>query len=227
MLAMILRTQSRTSLVAAVLVLTSYTIREAWTAKRYGGLVRTLACVFILTALAVGITAHTEIAASISSALSLEDKYRGTDSGLAGRYEVWGVARELFAESPIFGSGYRLEAQLLSERSVSLGSVHNGYLAILVEVGIMGAIPFFAFVALRVYALFRMALRGGHLPLIGFCFVAGFLSTALVQPIMLNVANPLSALAWTFIIGMPLHNPRILRTKRTLDRQDRRVLAHG
>ena len=89
--------------------------------------------------------------------LMLHDRDRGIDSGFTGRMDFWKEALAKFQRSPLIGYGFRGTIE-----SNGLGSIHSGYLKLLVETGIIGT--FLAVTAIVVECLrrFRLAveLRG-------------------------------------------------------------------
>ena len=90
--------------------------------------------------------------------LKLHDRDRGIDSGFTGRVDVWKEALVTFQRSPLIGLGFRGSI----EGHGQVGSIHSGYLKLLVETGIIGT--FLAVTAIVVECLrrFRLAveLRG-------------------------------------------------------------------
>lgn len=68
-----------------------------------------------------------------SDVLLLDNVYRGYGSGFTGRYAGWLGAANLIADNPIFGIGPGM-----------LPALHNGYLVIMAEYGIVAALFFFA-----------------------------------------------------------------------------------
>ena len=59
---------------------------------------------------------------------------RGISSGASGRVAAWKWTWELFLRNPVIGVGFRAHEYRLKADSSS----HNGYLATLAEVGILG-----------------------------------------------------------------------------------------
>jgi O-antigen ligase len=133
--------------------------------------------------------------------LKLQDQYRGVDSGLSGRVDIWLAGIDIFREQPFLGVGFRLQDEALPARFQTAGSVHNGFLGTLVEVGLLGAIPLFWFMGVGVRNLWRNS-NGNHPgSQLGFSYVLGYLASALVEPRLLNLANPASVIAWCFLIS--------------------------
>ena len=83
--------------------------------------------------------------------LMLHDRDRGIDSGFTGRMDFWKEALAKFQRSPLIGYGFRGTIE-----SNGLGSIHSGYLKLLVETGIIGT--FLAVTAIVVECLRRLRL---------------------------------------------------------------------
>lgn len=83
--------------------------------------------------------------------LLLDNPYRGLNTGFAGRTETWSVALESFQESPLMGEGMDR-----SGTTATGTQVHNGYLALLAEYGLVG-VGFFVVLA---QGLIRTLRRG-------------------------------------------------------------------
>ncbi|WP_082053943.1 O-antigen ligase family protein [Methyloterricola oryzae] len=125
--------------------------------------------------------------------LELHDKHRGIDSGGSGRLEVWQETWQLFVENPIFGVGFRAH-----EARLKLGtSAHNGYLALLAEIGIFGFLSIIILVISGVYKLWRCCRRDPKLSynysiLIGIS--VSYLFLAIFERFLINSGNPTSLL---------------------------------
>jgi exopolysaccharide production protein ExoQ len=196
MIAMIMAAQSRSALISGLVTIAAFILLElknrkaALTAIVSAG----LAC------MAVSISLE-QITGAVSSVLNLQDQYRGTASGLSGRVDVWRAGIDIFLDHPLLGVGFRLQDEALPARFQALGAVHNGFLGTLVEVGLLGAIPLFWFMGIGVRNLWRDS-DGNHPgSQLGLSYVLGYLASALVEPRLLNLANPASVIAWCFLIS--------------------------
>jgi O-antigen ligase len=117
---------------------------------------------------------------------------RGLGSGATGRVAAWKWTWELFVRNPVLGVGFRAHEFLLKTDSSS----HNGYLATLAEVGILG----FLGVMFLVVRGMRLLWTGSREPgpgfsqsiLFGLC--AGYLLLAVFERYLINVGNPTSLL---------------------------------
>lgn len=60
------------------------------------------------------------------------------EQGLHGRQEIWSNALQTFSNHPLMGVGFGLEQELVHNPSGIKWTMHNGYLVVLVETGILG-----------------------------------------------------------------------------------------
>lgn len=123
-------------------------------------------------------------------ALSSAD--RGLGSGATGRTAAWKATWEMFLRNPVLGVGFRAHEQFLKIDS----SAHNGYLATLAEIGIIG----FLGVLFLVGRGARLLWAGAHDSeqkfssslLFGLC--VGYLLLGIFERFLINVGNPTSLL---------------------------------
>src|SRR5262249_17815184 len=150
----IIETQSRSSLAAALLGLLIYaSLKMNQMSKRKAALILGV----VILAFTVCFFFYYDATQSwISSLFFLNDRYRGVGTGFTNRVSAWQEALDLFRENPVFGVGFRLHEQYMT----TLSSAHNGYLSLLAEVGIVGAVPVFTLTMLQCWRLFRRAIRG-------------------------------------------------------------------
>jgi len=117
---------------------------------------------------------------------------RGFGSGATGRVEAWKWTWELFARNPILGVGFRSHEFLLKTDSSS----HNGYLATLAEIGILGFLGLLFLVARGLGLLWAGSRQEGtgfsQSILFGLCI--GYLLLAIFERYLINVGNPTSLL---------------------------------
>ncbi|HSQ51744.1 MAG TPA: O-antigen ligase family protein [Nitrospiraceae bacterium] len=122
---------------------------------------------------------------------------RGIGSGATGRVMAWKGTWEIFVRNPVLGVGFRAHEFLLKADSSS----HNGYLATLAEVGMIG----FLGVLFLVVRGLRLLWVGSREPgpgfsqsiLFGLC--VGYLLLAVFERYLINVGNPTSLL---FLVGI-------------------------
>jgi O-antigen ligase len=133
-----------------------------------------------------------QLSASFSDFFQLQDEYRGLDTGATGRSAAWSATWRLFVENPIFGVGFRAHEARLGVASSS----HNGYLALLAEVGLVGFTSVIYLVATGAAFLYKRVASKDAV----FCYsilfglVAGYLVVAMFERYLLNVGNPTSLL---------------------------------
>ncbi|MDP2381531.1 MAG: O-antigen ligase family protein [Nitrospirota bacterium] len=117
---------------------------------------------------------------------------RGFGSGATGRMEAWKGTWELFVHNPILGVGFRAHEFLLKTDSSS----HNGYLATLAEVGLLGFLGVLLLLTRGLHLLWTGSREPGpgfsQSILFGLC--AGYLLLALFERYLINVGNPTSLL---------------------------------
>lgn len=117
---------------------------------------------------------------------------RGISSGASGRVAVWKWAWELFLRNPVIGVGFRAHEFLLKADSSS----HNGYLATLAEVGILGflGVLFLIIRGLRLLWVGSKESEAGFSQSILFGLCVGYLLLAVFERYLINVGNPTSLL---------------------------------
>lgn len=122
---------------------------------------------------------------------------RGFGSGATGRVEAWRWTWELFVHNPILGVGFRAHEFLLKVDSSS----HNGYLATLAEVGLLGFLGVLLLLTRGLHLLWTGSREPGpgfsQSILFGLC--VGYLLLAVFERYLINVGNPTSLL---FLVGI-------------------------
>lgn len=137
--------QSRNALMALLIVLAVYLWRDVVRHARIGGIV----AIMMLTIFGLALSAET-LLELFSNLFQLDNPYRGSNSNLVGRAELWQATWKLFTDYPIFGYGL---GQHQAGANIEMYA-HNMYLIVLSESGQVG---FIAFVTATV-----IALRGLH-----------------------------------------------------------------
>lgn len=140
--------QSRNAMMALLVILAVYLWRDLF--RRLGligiGLVLLLATICLALSFEMLVTGFANL-------FQLDNPYRGANSNLVGRAELWQATWNLFTDYPIFGFG-------LGQHQIGAGIemyAHNMYLIILSESGQIG---FIAFVAATVIAWRGLYLKG-------------------------------------------------------------------
>ena len=126
----------------------------------------------------------------VKTYLALHDRSAGIETG-AGRFVIWQEAWELFLSHPLFGVGYRTHELLMPSQVVA----HNGYLAMLAEIGIIG------FAAL-VYPIWKgikfLWLKNTFDSAVSYAVLVSlaitYLYVAVYEPFFINFGNPTSIL---------------------------------
>lgn len=123
---------------------------------------------------------------------SLSTADRGIGSGASGRLEAWKWTWELFLHNPFIGVGFRAHEFLLRVDSSS----HNGYLATLAELGLIGFLAIACLIARGLHLLWVRAQEpeAGFIPSLLLGLSVGYLFLAVFERYLLNVGNPTSLL---------------------------------
>ena len=123
---------------------------------------------------------------------SLSTVDRGIGSGASGRLEAWKWTWELFLHNPFIGVGFRAHEFLLRVDSSS----HNGYLATLAELGLIGFLAIACLIARGLQILWVRAQEpeGGFIPSLLLGLSVGYLFLAVFERYLINVGNPTSLL---------------------------------
>lgn len=197
--AVIYLTGARASAVAALvgLAVTLAARRRITEASGY------LALVFCLS-VGIGVSAYygDAVIRGASDFFAVQDPHRGLESGGSGRLETWKAAWHLFLSHPIFGVGFRAHEAMLKINT----SAHNGYLALLAEIGIIG---FGAILFLTLSGVWKIWLRNqdppqtfSHSVLLG--LACGYFALAVFERYFINAGNPTSLLFLLSILGPAL-----------------------
>jgi O-antigen ligase len=137
---------------------------------------------------------------------AIQDRNRGLASGASGRLETWGAAWGLFLSHPIFGVGFRAHEALLKINT----SAHNGYLALLAEIGLIGFASALFLALTGVWNIWRRnqdpSQTYSYSVLLG--LACGYLVLALFERYFINVGNPTSLLFLLAILSPSLSTGR-------------------
>jgi len=133
----------------------------------------------------------------IASALELSDSTRGLGSGISGRGQHWSYFLPQFLEEPIAGYGFRSRGSYFGP--------HNGFLDIILQVGLIGSFLFFAFYALRLKSLIHEALSTPALTERGklLSIMIGVSVGAQLQPQFFSFGDPFGILAMICLFSIP------------------------
>ncbi len=150
------------------------------------------AAALLLAAARAMVVFDDKIFQSVDQVYALSTADRGIGSGASGRLTAWKGTWDLFVRNPAIGIGFRAHEHLLKTDT----SAHNGYLAMLAEIGFLG----FLGVAYLIWRALKLWWGAAHEPhqtvhasiLFGLC--VGYLLLALFERYLINVGNPTSLL---------------------------------
>lgn len=185
----IVLTSSRAAAVAAVIGL-SMVVWLRLRARRRPVLL--LAGIGLLLAVGVTIAYGDVMYRTLDRFYALSTADRGINSGATGRVTAWKGTWEIFVRNPVLGVGFRAHEFLLKADSSS----HNGYLATLAEVGMLGFLGILFLVVRGLHLLWAGSRKPGpgfsQSILFGLC--VGYLLLAVFERYLINVGNPTSLL---------------------------------
>ncbi len=192
--AVIVLTGSRAAAIAALAGLATIVWRRLRAKQRP---VLLLAAVGLALAVTVTISYGDVMYETLDRMYALSTADRGLGSGATGRITAWKSTWELFARNPMLGVGFRAHEQYLKVDT----SAHNGYLATLAEVGIIGflAVLYLVVRGLRILMVRSREPEAGFTNSILFGLCVAYLLLAVFERYLINVGNPTSLL---FLVGI-------------------------
>lgn len=139
-----------------------------------------------------------DIVNAIESFFKFTDKHRGLASGGSGRTIIWGWMWDVFVQHPVFGVGFRAHGEF-----IAASSAHNGYLATLVDIGVVGFLSIMYLVFVGVLRMWRNISDKNYLVVNTtiFSLVIAYLSLAMFERYLINIGNPASLLFIFAILG--------------------------
>lgn len=193
-----------------------------------------LAGIGLILAVGVMIVYGDVVYRTLDRSFGLSTADRGISSGATGRVMAWKWTWDLFVHNPVLGVGFRSHEYLLKADSSS----HNGYLATLAEIGVLGFLGVLFLIARGLRLLWAGSREPGpgfsQSILFGLC--VGYLLLAVFERYLINVGNPTSLLFLVSImrpraIESPVANPdeSLLEPMDELavSEPDERVYGHG
>ncbi len=203
-LSIILMTGSRSPLIGSIIALSVYFV-FSW--SKLNSRQREMGF-FVISILAViCIINFDSIQALGSDHLSFDDKYRGLGTGFSGRVYAWERAIEIWSNQPWLGVGFKnhylyyINFQAYGANyTYGLSSAHNGYLALLAEVGIIGLLPIIYIVYTRIRRLLVLAKDGHRCAIIGVSLISGYLFVNVFENFFISMGNPTSILFLIFLM---------------------------
>lgn len=227
----IVLTSSRAAAVAAVVGLTMTLWFRLRARKRS---ILLIAGIGLIVAVGVTLVYGDVVYRALDRSYGLSTADRGISSGASGRVAAWKWTWELFMRNPVIGVGFRAHEFLLKADSSS----HNGYLATLAEVGILGFLGVLFLVVRGLYLLWAGSREPGpgfsQSILFGLC--VGYLLLAVFERYLINIGNPTSLLFLVSIMRprameSPVADPDELLLEPLDDlaaiESDERVYGHG
>ncbi len=182
-------TGSRAAAIAIVMGL----VVTGWLRLRSrGGPVLIFAAVGLMAVAGIGAMYGGQVYDTLDRLYSLSTADRGIGSGASGRLEAWKSTWKLFLSNPFIGVGFRAHEFLLRVDSSS----HNGYLATLAELGLIGFLAIICLIARGLHILWERAQEpeGGFVPSLLLGLSVGYLFLAFFERYLINVGNPTSLL---------------------------------
>ena len=177
---------------AAIAVLMGLTVTGWLRLRSHGRPVLVLVGVGLLVVAGTVVLYGGQVYETLDRFYSLSAADRGLGSGATGRVEAWKWTWELFLRNPIIGVGFRAHEFLLRVDSSS----HNGYLATLAELGLIGFLAIACLIARGLHLLWVRAQEpeGGFVPSLLLGLSVGYLFLAVFERYLINVGNPTSLL---------------------------------
>ncbi len=133
---------------------------------------------------------------------AIDDHHRGLESGGSGRLETWKAAWNLFLSHPVLGVGFRVHETFLKMNT----SAHNGYLALLAEIGLIGFAAALYFTLTGMWRIWRRSQDPSqtysYSVLLG--LACGYSVLAVFERYFINAGNPTSLLFLLSILGPSL-----------------------
>lgn len=146
----------------------------------------------LLLAVGVAIVYGDVIYKTLDRLYALSTADRGITSGASGRMAAWKGTWDLFVHNPALGVGFRAHEHILKADT----SAHNGYLATLAEVGVLGFLGVLYLVVRGLHLLWADSRDPDRVfiqsILLGLC--VGYLLLAMFERYLINVGNPTSLL---------------------------------
>jgi O-antigen ligase len=122
-----------------------------------------------------------------------DDPYRGIGSGATNRTAAWQKGIELWEGSPLLGYGYRANERLY--QGFEVDESHNGYIAVLVDLGLVGLLVYLLFVGVALGGAFRAFTGSASKESVAtVALLLAYLVMAMFERFALNSGNAVSIL---------------------------------
>jgi O-antigen ligase len=210
----ILLTQSRGTLIAFIIELTIMWFLGGQLRGKLQAVLLVVGLLGMLSVLDLMRLQQPPIAAQVlDGILLLSDEKRGTSSGLTGRTDHWETGLETWKESPAVGYGLRTRAGNLDLFAGPSVNAHSGYLNMMLDVGLIGAIivltSFAANLHSRIRSLRTRASAGAsrRIDVICLSFLVSALFLWTLEPIYINIGAPFSVMI-LLLLAAPITTAR-------------------
>lgn len=149
------------------------------------------------------LTGRAVISGVLDNVLLINDPDRGLGSGLTGRSDFFSAALSAWSESPLFGYGLRTRENFLTGVAGPAVNGHSGYLNMLLDVGLVGAVLLMASVLAnclrRLYLLQKTNRNFGsseevRVQRVTLALTISGLVLWIIEPVYINVGSPFSIL---------------------------------
>lgn len=178
--------QSRGALIALISIIVAfYLVRASGDVRRFLSL-RNIVLLLLLLVISFALVFSFR-AFLAQDVFDLWSSTRGLTTGFSGRFALWKRLFALAAENPFTGVGFRLHIFYIGETYLS--SAHNAYLAMLLDLGVFGAM---LYIIVILHAFWRSIAILKN-PTIA-AFIAGYALVGLTEARALNIGNPASLL---------------------------------
>lgn len=135
---------------------------------------------------------------------------------LGGRLEVWPIALDLIGDKPIFGYGFGVEDKLLALKEIVLyrhagAYIHNSYLGILLQLGVVGFIIFFIPLFMLLFKELFLREEDNTVPLLRYALRASLiaaLSCSIYESWIYSVGNGIAFPFWVLLMLLVFYRYR-------------------
>lgn len=199
--------QSRGALIALISIIAVFYLVSASSDIRRFLSVRNV--VLLLLASVIGFALVFSFRAFLAQdVFDLWSSTRGLATGFSGRFALWKRLFDLAAENPFTGLGFRLHIFYIDETYLS--SAHNAYLAMLLDLGVFGAM---LYIVVILHAFWRSVVILKN-PAIA-AFIAGYALAGLTEARALNIGNSASLLfIFSLMFALSASPARVFRPLR-------------
>lgn len=208
----ILLVNSRGSLLALVVFLLTFYVLSLWHRhKRILLITSTLALTILLAYMALALVFSKALLQPLLDALAIFDDQRGFGSGFTGRASEWSVGIDNILANP-FGYGFKGDK---GGGFLEVESAHNGYLNLMLDVGVFGFVAFLTYIAqvFRQKWLYIRKTRAKspqnidamNSQVVALSFATSTLMLWMLEPLYLNIGAEYSVVFILLLCARPWH----------------------